>query len=401
MRPLRRVSIALIALAVLACTSGEKSAPAQSPSPSNQPVASQSWPEKMQSLSVVLSELLPLVVSRSKFNNEKNFAKIEADTRSLRKLAHGLKSGSAPNADPTMKVMSGLFEEDLERALDSLNSGNRDYARQILKDTSSYCVQCHTQTNNGPDFPRLDLNIKTDELPAVEQAQFFAATRQFDRALAAYEKALSDPGFAKIDPFEWEQSARSALAIVVRVKHEPKAALKLLSGVRGQSALPASTKTAIAAWKKSLDEWAREKKPAKMGAAAQVTRAEELIQQAQKRQEFPLDHSQDIVYFRAASLLHEFLQAEGPREALGARALYLAGLASEATRDMNFWTLHESYYEQCIRVLPKTKQAQQCYERLKDSITLGYSGSGGIRIPPEVSKRLENFRLLADPSVTN
>jgi len=391
--------------ALIACASGAKNeTPAEKPATAA-PAADNhaevdpkaAWAVKMQSLSTTLSELLPLVASKKKFDAPENSERIETNTRNLKGLVHSLNEGDKPSADPSLKVMSGLFAEDIERALDSLRGGNRIYARQILKDTTSYCIQCHTQNNNGPNFPELKLSINTAELTKVEQAEFFTATRQFDRSLAAYLEALKDGALAKSDPFAWEQAARSALAILTRVKNDPKEAKALLDKIESQQSLPESTKKALVSWKKSVQEWAKEKKTKTQKPDDLVKRAENLIAQAQKRQEFPLDHSQDIVFFRASSILHDFLASRAADDRLQAKALYLAGAAAEATRDMNFWTLHESYYEQCIRLYPHSKQAEQCFERLKDSITLGYSGSSGINIPPEVSRRLEGYREAALP----
>lgn len=388
-------------LVVIACSSNRKS---DSPTSSDQatvPSSDQPWPVRMQALSNTLSELLPLVVSRSKFNNASNFAKIETETRKLRSLAHSLKMGETPNADPNMKIMGGLFEEDIERALDALKVGSREYARQILKNTTSYCIQCHTQTGTGPEFPRLDLSLNTDELTYHEQAEFFAATRQFDRAIEAYGKSLNDPNLAKFDPFEWEQTARAALAIFVRVKNDPDAAGKWLNRIRSHASLPDSIRSSLQHWRRSIQDWRREKKPENLDTPEKaIARAEELIKTAQKRQEFPMDHTQDVYFFRASRILHQFLENYGPRHELSAKALYLSGVAAEATRDMNFWTLHETYYEYCIRVKPHSEQAQKCFQRLNDSVTLGYSGSGGVRIPPEVNKRLETFRTMAAPIKT-
>jgi cytochrome c553 len=394
----RKFGISAVAVTAFAsalttsCASNEKPTEVV---PSTAPPPPQAWAGKMQELSQTLSELMPLIVSKSKFNNEKNYEKIETQTRKLRTLSHSLKMGEKPGADPGLNVMTGLFDEDISRALASLGSGNREYARQVLRDTTSYCVQCHTQTSNGPEFPHLNLSLNTNELNALEQAEFFAATRQFDKSLEAFEKALSDEKLAKADPFEWEQSARSALAITVRVKKDPKQTSELLSKLEKLKSLPPASKEAITAWKKTVQEWSKDKRPAPKTREEALTRAETLIKAAQKRQEFPLDHSQDISFFRASSLIHDLLlEKERPKE-FSARAYYWAGVATEATRDMSFWTLHEAYYEQCIRMLPHTKQAEQCFAKLKDSVTLGYSGSGGVKIPPEISQRLETFRVLA------
>ena len=354
-----------------------------------------SWQAKMRALSATLSDLLPLVSSRPKFNDPQNTERVDQNTRQLRALAHSLKTAEAPNQDPAMRFVSGLFEQDIDRAVEALRSGNREYARRILKDTTSYCIQCHTQTSQGTQFPRFSLDVKTSELTSLELAEFYAAIRQFDSALAAYEAALANPSFSKADPFEWQNAARSALAIIVRVKNDPKPALQLLTQIDARKDLPTKTREAIATWKKSVLEWQRRRGPEPKNQKEALARAEALIQSAQQRQDFPLDHAQDIRYFRASALLHELLQKGSDDKALSAKAMYLAGTAAEATRDMNFWTLHETYYENCIRAVPHTKQAVQCFARLKESITLGYSGSGGVRIPPEILKRLEGFEALA------
>ena len=386
--------IVTLSLVTTACSSSQPTTEAPNP-----PIAaSATWHEKMQALSKALSRLLPLVSSRAKFNDPKNGASVEEDTRQLRTLAHSLKTTGKPNSDPSLQMMTQVFADDLDRALEGLRGGNRDYARQILKDTTSYCIQCHTQTNNGPDFPRLALEINTNELSSLEQAEFFAATRQFTPALEAYERVLSDPTLAKTDPFAWEQAARSALAITVRVKADPKETAKLLSRIESHPTLPESTRRAIRAWKKAVRDWTSEGKTGPLVGLKAIKKGEDLITTAQKKQEFPLDHSEDIQYFRASSLMHDVLASEDRTPEVSAKALYLSGIASEATRDMNFWTLHETYFEQCVRTLPHSSQASTCFERLNDSVTLGYSGSSGTQIPADVRRRLSALKALAGPS---
>jgi hypothetical protein len=398
---IRATSFFLLLCLMAACNSPSKtdsaavSVSSGSPTTGTKPKV---WDDKMQGLSVTLSELLPLVASRTKFNDPANFEKIESRARDLRTLSHDLKNTHAPNSDPMMEIMSGMMSDDIERALDTLRGGNRDYARLVLKDTTSYCFQCHTQTSadaaGRSSALRLNINVNTKSLSPLDQAEFFAATQQFDQSLAAYREALTDSRLAKNDAFAWEQAARSAIAIIVRVKNNPNEAAALIAQLEKQADLPASMKKSIANWKTSVRDWQHE--PVKVPTGTELDRASKLIEAALKHQEFPLDHSQDIVFFRASRLVHDFLQKQRLHEAAGAKALYLAGVVAESTRDMNFWTLHETYYEQCIRWLPHSKQAEECFDRLKDSITLGYSGSSGVNVPIEVAKRMQMFRTLAD-----
>jgi cytochrome c553 len=357
------------------------------------------WPQKMQQLSKVLSDLLPFIASQKKFTDPANAEKIERDTTELKSLTHALKTGEMPNNDPSMKVVSQLFDDDLSRALASLKNGNRDYARRILSDTSSYCIQCHTQTNNGPEFPRLTLELQMKDLKPLDRAEFLTATRQFEPALAAYKQALSEPDLASTDAFAYETAAREALAISVRVHKDPKEALGLVKTIKKNRALPAPFKKTTAAWQKSLEQWKKER-PKKLArnedpSLHELNQAEALINAARSSGAAPLDSSQDIYYLRAGSLLHDLLQRPTHTDELSARALYLLGVASEATRDTNFWGMHETYYEQCIRLRPVTEQSRQCFGRLKDSVLMGYSGSAGTVVPPSIQKRLDSYELLA------
>ena len=386
-------------LSLLSC---ESTKPKETPSKpeANAPAASPDWSAKMQALSQTLSDLLPLVSSRKKFSDPKNDSTIEADTKMLSTLTHSMKNGSQPSDDPSMKIVSGLFEEDISRALEALKTGNRDYARHILGDATSYCIQCHTETNNGPDFPHLNLALNYKDLTALERAELFAATRQFDQALSAYVTALDDPKLSHDDAYEWDSAARSALAITVRVKQTAKDTLKLISALKSGAQIPKTSKSSVQAWEKAAKEWSKEKPKDLSKPQLVLNEAEAILKRAQKAQAFPLDHTQDIAYFRAGSLLHGLLQQSsaqvGQTSDLRASALFWAGVAAESTRDMNFWTLHETYYEQCIRLVPGSEQAKQCFARLKDSVTLGYSGSAGVSIPVEVQKRLELFKSMSD-----
>ena len=379
---------------------GDASAASSNPSsnsPSNPPPNPQ-WAARMQSLSAALSDLLPIVVSQSKFSDPQNQAKIESDVKAIRSLAHSINAEAAPpNADPSMALFGSLFEDDIDRALESLKSGNKDYARGALKDATSYCVGCHTQTNNGPSYPRLSLDVNEKDLPKFDRAEFYAATRQFDLAIKEFEAVLKDPKLPEKDAFAWERAARSALAIAVRVQKDPAKSIDIVQALLRNRRAPKNVKRPAEQWLASLREWKKER-PLREPAKSEdlLARASQLVESAQHAQKYPLDRAQDVTWLRAGSLLHELLgrpNLDGPTQA---KALYLAGISSEATRDMNFWTMHETYYELCIRRLPHTESAQKCFDRLNDSVTLGYSGSAGVSIPADVRKRLTKMRELAD-----
>ncbi len=398
------LSVAVSLLALTSCMSSGGSAPetagvGASQPQSQSPAASPSWQSDMQSLSKILSDLLPLIASQARFADPAAQARIETQLNSLKKLSHNLKSEKLPpNTDPSMKMISTLFNEDLTRASENLKLGHTEFARKILRDTTSYCIQCHTQTNNGPSFPQLDLKADISDLSVLEKAQFYASTRQFDSALAQYQLIIKDKTFAQEHAFEWNRAGRSALAIAVKVKNDAHLSEQLAKLIEKNANAPVGVKNAVKAWLGDISQWKKESTKVLQDPAHQINQARQWVQKAQRKQKYPLDHEPDILYFRASSLLHDFM-SHNPEHPEMAEALYLSGIASESTRDMEFWTLFETYYELCIKKAPHSPLAQKCFQVLQTSITSGYTGSSGTHVPLEEQKRLSQLRTLADPEL--
>jgi hypothetical protein len=372
-----------------ACSSNEKPAQIQQ-TPSLNAEKGPAWNVKMQELSGALNKLLPLVSDTKAFNNPTNDASIKDATSRLKKLSHQVRSLQKPTADPAYESIARMLDEDLARAVSSLATGNRDYARLTIRESIGYCIQCHTQTAGGPNFPKLELGFDPSSLSALGRGDFYAATRQFDRALEAYQMGVSDSEYAKRDIFGWERASRSALAIAVRFKQSPDEALKIASAVQKNKAAPDSIKIAAKSWTKSIKEWSKQNKAKNRESGLAL--AEKLINQAEERQD--LSEPQDISYLRASAELHQWLslnpQSEKP-DSNRAKALLLAGRAAEATRELNFWTLHERYYELCIDSNPKSETARACFQLLSDSVVTGYTGSSGTNLPADVQQWLSRL----------
>jgi hypothetical protein len=371
---------------------------------SDVPPAGHDWSSKMQELSVALNKLLPLVSDSGKFNNPANEKAVSEATSQLKKLSHQVRDLEKPAADPAYDSIARLLDDDLARAVSALNNGNRDYARLTIRESIGYCIQCHTQTANGPSFPKLILGFDPSKLTPLGQGDFYAATRQFDSALKAYRKGVEDAAFAKKDIFAWERTARSALAIAVRFKESPKESKKIARAISKNKSAPESLRTAANSWLKAIEKWSKEKTIKNESGEAQLAHAEKLVTEADSRVDVENEHGQDILYLRASGALHEWLAANplkaGMNEKNRAKALYLAGRAAEESRELNFWTLHERYYELCIETLPNSDLAKSCFKKLNESILMGYTGSSGLHLPPDESARLAQLKLKANGPAT-
>lgn len=357
------------------------------------PGLSGGWSSRMQELSQALNRLLPLVASSHEFNNPANEASIQDAASRLKSLSHQVRDSEKPTPDPAFDSIARMLDDDMARAVSALASGNRDYARLTIRESIGYCIQCHTQTSGGPDFPKLELSYNPSKLSPLAQGDFFAATRQFDRALNAYSKGVRDNQYAKKDIFGWERAARSALAIAVRYKESPQSAKGIALAVQTNNSAPESLKTASRSWLRSIKEWQSQNKKS-LSPDDQLKLAKKLIVEASQKEN--IEDPQDIPYLRASAILHKWLSSQPLQikkpDIKRADALLLAGQAAEASRELNFWTLHERYYELCIDDAPQTVTAQTCYKLLSDSIITGYTGSSGTKLPSSEQLRLAKLK---------
>ncbi len=357
----------------------------------------------MQELRSVFSELLPDLFSDEQYNSPENFKRIETNVKKLADLAHAMPGASSskqenattPDEDPSVVLISGLFKEQVLRAYEDLRSGRRPYARKVLKTVTNFCIVCHTRSSSEVDISAIEEDVPKSLRSPLERAEFFDATRQFDRALAEFDKILGDPSAAKERPLEWERALHYGIATAIRVKRDPNRALALVNRVITSPTSPVFLKEEALRWQGSLLEWIAEGSPKPMTADGLFAEAKDLMERARKMQEYPADRGADILYLRASAALHDFL-SHYPGNANSGEALLLLGDCYETLRDMELWSLHDLYYEACVRQFPHTHIGLACYRRYEQSTFLGFTGSAGTSLPTDVQKHLNELRRLAE-----
>lgn len=358
------------------------------------------WNEKMQQLGKTFSEILPLVSSSTPLKPAE-LKRLQTATEKLSGLAHTINMGPdtgpnplPPEADPTIQYISGLFDRQVKYANRSLKAGQVEYARGALRKVAGYCIACHTRHDKGPDFPTFELEAKTKSLTPMERAELLAATRQFDSAFDEYEKLAANAEFAKSRPFDWEKSVRRGVNLAVRVKRDPVRAAGIIDKVIALPTSPEFFRAEARAWKESIEMWKAEPKKEAKTADELYEEAVNLSTNARIKQQYPLDHSGDILYLRASVAVHELLSL-APDGKHTSDALFLAGNAYRLLGEPLVSPLPEMYFEACVRHSPHTAIAGQCYQRFEESVYFGYSGSGGVFIPDDIQSLMNELKALA------
>ena len=348
------------------------------------------WALQMRTIHRAYLELLPHAASAPDFYDPKRKEKNEGLTRRVADAASGLrKLTPAKDHDPGTGLLVGMFADHLERAAQEVHRGNLGVARQLLNSTPAYCVACHTRSDQGPDFSRI--GVETPKpipgMTSVENARFLVATRQYQAALQSYETILhsipSDPESAA----QWRHAIYGALAVSVRVLHDPVRTIAILDEVLSRGFISDGLREDVSAWRKQAEEW----RLAPGASAISLSQLRALYEKARAIQVAPMDRAADLTYLRMSAAAHELLRGTATGES-GSEALFLLGISYEVLRDWDLWTLHEALYERCIRQAPHTPIAQKCLKRFQDSIAMDYVG---LATPPDAEQQLRELEGLA------
>lgn len=363
-------------------------------------VGSDNWRTEMQIMKVTLTDLLPYASNSEAFNSPENAMKIQDY---LQKLTSGAKTltqfhGQFKNIqDPTVGFVAQSFESNMSAIQDSILKGRRDYARFLILNTMSYCIECHTRTNTGPQFFGSDTNKATLSLNPVERVEYFISTRQFKDALQTIEDTLKQSSDASL--FANEKLIRYGITLTVKYFQDPAAALKILKLATSTKNIPFFLKRDIKSWESALHDWKKEKAPTSVGS--KIEQAKNFINKAEAvNEKLNSLHAGDVWLLRANATLTG-LFTESLSKELKTKVLFLIGESYRLLPEHLFWTLHESYYEACIQNSPHTIQAEQCYDAYEDSVLQGYTGSAGTYIPENIQKHLKTLKTLATKEKTN
>lgn len=348
------------------------------------------WQGKMGLLGEKLAALLPYLSNPQQFSSAANDQVIKTQLKDIATLSKQLNSDSEMmKQDPSMRMINAQFEEEILRGLNTFELGLKDYARFTLKNSTSYCIQCHTRTNLGPAFSGKELNTHLQKMPPLERGEFLAATRNFDDALKEFNSILNDSP-EKTSFTLWERATRNSLAIAVKYKQDPDLAMTVVEKINKSPQSPKYLNDYAKYWKESLESWKKEKSLPADSFKNRMALSKKLVNVGLKKQEFNR-HAGDIEFLRATALLHRSL-GDAKTSLEKAEIYWLLGSSYDSLTDLDFWQMTEAFYERCIDAAPHTKVARKCFERYEDQVTLGYTGTAGTDIPLELQKTLNLYR---------
>ncbi len=299
-----------------------------------------------------------------------------------------------------MQIYSKDLLEQVRDAKTAYQAGHFDYARDQLQHLTQACIQCHSRTSKGPSFTNLPFDQEKLGLKSIEAAEFFAATRQFDRALSELNQLIESATFAKNEPWKWMQAVSDALLLSVRVKQDVALTQAIILNVQKNNHAPFFVKKDAQSWEKSALAWKKEGKIQSKGAVWNLIQGKKFFNQAKSAQKYLRDRSADILYLRSTAFLHQYLEQAGFQISKEdhALSLWMLGEAYEALQLKPIGTNSGSFFEACIRVLPKSKIAEKCFVRFEQVTLAGFTGSAGLDLPADVSEKIKQLKTMTEKS---
>lgn len=381
---MKTVFLFLLSLAVASCSSfREKKVQDKA-----DPMVTKVWPGQMQALSATVNDLLPLIATPKAFSDVENKPKIEQKIKSLKSLAHSLKAETAPpDNDPSIRLISERFEDNLDLAVESYSSGHYEFARSVIKSSLAQCVQCHTRVEYGPQLSKPEYLDSINKLSVVDKVQFLIASRYFTPAKEEINAALGAKS-ESLSIVTWQKLVQMGLVIHVRFENSPTAAAQFVDSLSANKITPYFIKRNLAFWKRSITEWGKSKETLDLKAA------DKLMAKAEEANRTSRSDGGLVDYLLAARGLHNYMIL--PRNNLDkANALYKLGLIYENVQEVGAWSINEDYFELCVRTVPHSETAKKCFARYEESLVSGFSGSSGIHIPADIQSKLNELRAIA------
>jgi hypothetical protein len=305
--------------------------------------------------------------------------KIDLEFEQFKKAAHRISPDQMVSSTGKILPLLGRpLPDQADQAWAAWRMGQYDYARGLIRSTASACIECHAalKTNHRKGFSLPGGAMAT--LSPLDRSRFFRAIGRFEDSFNELTVALKSSVWESSDWYENEEILHELLSVGIRELKDPNLLLPVLSGIVIEAGIPKFLKSDLRQWIEDLGGWSGEKKSPKLP---------ELLRRAFPPGTVPWDHKNEVHLLRAITALYARLnEALKPKES--AELHFQLGRAFEILSPRLQETLHERFYEACIRLSPHSSRSEACYLRLERSVIQGFTGSSGTRLPEQEKKRL-------------
>lgn len=349
---------------------------------------------RMGEMFAALATAYKLSLDEATYQDPRNRARIREALEQLAGNAEVLDDHGKDTESSSALVRRSLAE-DSRAALQHYEAGQFRASRFDLHLVTENCFACHSKLPTaqrslvGKSFME-DSAIR--ELPPEQQAQIAVVTRQFDRALEVYESMFGSPSL-KPEKVALRGAFEDYLKVTIRVYGDYERPLRTFEAMSQRTDLPRFMVSQLNQWIDSLKSL-----PQRPAAANELADARALIRKAKVEQSYPGSREGLVELVAASGALQRYLASSEPAPAEAVEAYYLLGVAEAYISRSHWLSETEFFLETAIRSDPRSPTARRAFRLLDEYIRLGYSGSSGTHVPPEVQAKLDELEKLIQKS---
>ena len=347
---------------------------------------------EMQKVFEAVANLLPIALSEQGWSDPARRPEIQRwidalAERSVVLEQHGMQR------DAGFRHLSRALSADIEEVRERYRAGRFEESRFFMIEATGNCVACHSRLPDSTDFQMADTlidRIEFDSLSTHEQTQILVATRQFERAMTAWEQLFAD---ASIPPAEFDLGGYilDYMTIGLRVESDPARVSKTLATLASRPDVPLYLRRHLDSWVVALNSTADD-----LASSERLERARSLVGGQRLVGDAPLARDQTVYDLVASSLLLQFVDEPGVTDLRRAEAYYLLGLVESRTIDSHWVPQAEVHLESAIRLAPETAIAENAYAVLEEYVIIGWGGASSVDLPADQWAKLRELRELID-----
>ena len=369
-----------------AATHAEPAAPSQAPP--LPPTAT------MHQVFEALRVLLPLSLDAEQFRAEKNQPQIAARIAVLSGATQLLENHAA-GRDRSFRFLSQALARDVSeidhryRFVAWKRRASSSWRQRATASPATRACRA-TATSRWP--VRLLDGIDMTDLSHHERGQLFVATRQFEKALSAWEELFADPMVSGAQ-LDLGGSINDYLTIAVRVRQDYARARKGLDIVTARSDLPAYLVPRLRDWQAELEGF--ESRPPDWRDLDAARRLVDRKPGGGDSEDEALRATVSDLVASALLLRHlDDARGDGSREAELAEVYYLLGKV-EARSVESFWVPQATQHlELAIRLDPAGRFAPEALRLYEAQLAFGYGGVESEILPVDLWTTLAELRRL-------
>jgi len=305
-------------------------------------------------------------------------------------------------AQPQLRQKSSTYQVSLDLIIKWLANVERAFAqknvnlgRRHLYSLGSICASCHTQDQK---LRTLFSGKKRDAFPSdLSFAEFNYFTRNYSTAVNYYDRFLRAE---KKDKTELDiiTPLQRLITIYSQIYDTPDIAAKQLSEYRSLKSHTKKTQMQLDGWINGLKTLHQSQK--KLPFPIKFQTLEKLVKKHigdtdQAMAEFMSTPEDEVARVWLRGQLFHYLNTNPPKEEVPTILYWLSICDRSVAFDYEF-SLADLYLKQCIVENPKHSYAKRCFTEYEKFVTIVYSGSGGVFIPPEIETELAELQDLLE-----